>query len=132
MLARLRGWMRSIARRGTIEREMHEEMQAHLDQAAARLMARGLSVDAARAAARREFGNVAYIQEEARDARGLRWLADAAQDVRYTLRGLRLKPGFTLAVVVTLGLGVGANATMFSVVDRLLFRPPAYLIGPPR
>jgi len=132
MLARLRGWMRSIARRGTIEREMHEEMQAHLDRATARLMARGLSPDAARAAARREFGNVAYIQEEARDARGLRWLADAAQDVRYTLRGLRLKPGFALAVVATLGLGVGANATMFSVVDRLLFRPPAYLIGPER
>ena len=63
--------------------------------------------------------------------RASRWEA-IWHDVRYAARGLRRKPGFTAAVVLTLGLGIGANATMFSVVDRLLFRPPAYIQAPGR
>lgn len=132
MLHRLRGWARALMRRGVVEQQMHDEMQFHLDRATERLIARGLSRDAASTEARREFGNVAYVQEQARDARGVRWLEDAAQDIRYAVRGLRRKPGFAIAVIGTLGLGVGANATMFGVVDRLLFRSPAYLIAPER
>ena len=59
-------------------------------------------------------------------------LEDVAQDARYAVRGWRLQPGFAIAIIGTLALGVGANSTMFSVVDRLLFRPPAYLIAPER
>jgi predicted permease len=132
MLLRFRGWVRALVRRSVVEQEMQDEMELHLGRATERLIARGMPPDAARAEARREFGNVAYIQEQARDARGVRWLDDAAQDLRYAVRGLRRKPGFALAVAGTLALGVGANATMFGVIDRLLFRPPAFLIAPER
>src|SRR5215212_11610983 len=59
-----------------------------------------------------------------------RLLDEIAQDLRYALRGLRRSPGFAAAVVATLGLGIGANAAMFGVVDRLMFRPYAYLRDP--
>jgi predicted permease len=60
------------------------------------------------------------------------WWISVAQDIRYAMRGIRLKPGFATSVVLTLALGIGANAAMFGIVDRLLFRPPAYLAGPDR
>ena len=58
------------------------------------------------------------------------WFDTLQQDVRYALRGLRRSPAFTATVIVTLGLGIGANAAMFDVVDRLMFRPLSYLRDP--
>ena len=86
------------------------------------------------------FGDVQRTRERLADIdraragneRRAEWWSAFAQDLRYALRGLRRKPGFAAAVIVTLGLGIGANATMFGIVDRLLFRPPAYLIAPSR
>lgn len=71
-------------------------------------------------------------QDDIRRAHLLALIDGLRQDIRYALRGLRAKPGFTAAVVLTLGLGIGANAAMFGIIDRLMFRVPAYLHEPGR
>src|SRR6185503_21390843 len=94
----------------------------------------------ARREAERRFGDVGLTRERLTEidrqrvnqVRRAQWWSALAQDTRYTLRGLRLKPGFAAVVVIALALGIGANATMFDIVDRLLFRAPAYLIAPER
>ena len=90
---RVRGWLRSLFRRDVVELEMSDEMQLHLERAAERLMARGMSAADARAEARREFGNVGVIQEEARDARGVRSSPKLWDDLRYSLRALDSRAG---------------------------------------
>jgi len=127
MITAIRSRLRAVFRRHALDREMRDEMALHLEQAAQRLMTRGMSAADARNAARREFGNVALLQEEGRDARGARWIEWLAQDIRHAARMVRANPGFVLAVSLTLALGIGVTAAMFGVVDRLLLRPPAHL-----
>ncbi len=100
---------------------MAEEMRHHLAQRAAGYAADGLAPDEARFAAQRRFGNVASIQERARDARGWRWLGDFWSDARLGVRLLAKSPGFTAAAVVVLALGIGVNTAMFGVVHAIGF-----------
>jgi predicted permease len=86
----------------------------------------------ARTAALRDFGGIERRKDEVRETRRVDLVEHLIQDVTYAARGLRRSPGFTLAVIVTLALGVGANAAMFGIVDRLLFRPPPFLREPGR
>jgi putative ABC transport system permease protein len=127
MLTDLLYRLRALFRRGAMERELDAELRFHLERETEKLVRAGMSVADATRQARLTFGGVERFKDESRDARGVMLLDILTQDLRYALRGLRAKPGFTTAVVVTLGLGIGANTAMFGIVDRLMFRSPAYL-----
>ncbi len=124
MLNRLRLWLRSVVLRGRLEREMQEEMADHLERSRQRLMARGLSAEEARREAVREFGNVTYLQEEARYARGTRGLDELAGDVRFALRHFARRLGTTLTMFVVLAVGMSISTLLFSYVHAYAVQPP--------
>ena len=124
MLRRFIRRLRVSLLRPRYEREMQEEMRVHLEQATARLRARGLSEMDARAAARREFGSIDQIKESARDARGGRWLEGAAADARYALRQFRRTPWSAATMLLLLALGIGANSALFTLLHSMRTQPP--------
>jgi len=109
--------------RGRMEREMHDEMAAHIAQATERFMARGMSERDARFAARREFGQLGAVQDDAREARGGQWLDSLAADLKYAFRYFARTPLTTITIVLTLALGIGFSSATFSVINGILTRP---------
>jgi predicted permease len=120
---RLRLRLRYLARHGERQRLLREEMDFHIQSMAEELVASGMPEPEARAAARRKFGNMTRNSEEARSIWIARWMSDLAQDLRHAFRGMRRDAGFTTFVILIAGLGIGASATVFSVVNALLLRP---------
>ena len=116
----LRFRLRVLLRLGREERELNEEIEFHLEMEARKLVGQGMTIATAAQEARRRFGGVAYQQERARDAWGIRTLRDLFHDVRHALRQFRRRPGVNLLALVTLGVGLGATAALFSVVRGLL------------
>src|SRR5580658_3540325 len=106
--------------------ELDEELRFHVEQSVERYVAAGMTPDEARRQAMVEFGGIERTREQCNEQRPGWWMDTAMQDVRYALRGFRRNPMFTVTVLATLTLGIGATTAVFSVVDRILFRALPY------
>ncbi len=131
---------RLIGRPPAVEQDIEAELRFHFEAETERLVARGMDPKAARVEAERRFGSLPetrrtlMLMDRQRRGRERRigWMEELRQDLAYAFRGIRRQPAFAILVVTTLALGIGANATMFGIVDRTLLRPPAFLEQPGR
>jgi predicted permease len=115
-------WLMRLIRRDRLERDLSRELEFHVAAETERLVEDGIAHDEARRRALASFGGLEPIREQARDARGTRWVGQMWQDVRYAARVLRRSPGFAVAAVASLAVGIGANIALFTVADALLLR----------
>ncbi|PYT13613.1 MAG: hypothetical protein DMG59_20020, partial [Acidobacteria bacterium] len=114
--------LRSLLRRGAIERELDRELRFHLDQEIEKNVRLGLTPSEARSAAIRHLGGIAHIQEECRDTRRTSYIENFVRDLQYAARTLVKAPVFTLAAIATLALGIGANTAIFQLLDAVRLR----------
>ncbi|MBI2689208.1 MAG: ABC transporter permease [Acidobacteria bacterium] len=115
-------WKRVWSRR-KFEEKMQEELRFHIEEYTADLIRSGIPAEEAARRARVEFGSAASVQEECRQARGLLFFDELKRQIRHASRLLRKSPGFTMTAILTLGVCIGANLTLFAVVDAILLRP---------
>src|SRR5438034_9268180 len=119
-----RFWLKlqSLFRRSRSTQRLDDEIQFHLEQTIVENLAAGMGSEEARYAAMRTFGNPTVLKAEARDTWGWAWLEQIVSDLRYALRQLSRSPGFTVAVVLSLALGIGANTAVFSLIDAVMLK----------
>jgi putative ABC transport system permease protein len=116
------GWFGRWLRRASFERDLDRELRDHVERRVRALVEKGVTEREARRVAALEIGGVEQVKEAVRDVRGTRWAHDLAQDVTYGVRSLLKRPGLVIAATLSLGLGIGANTAIFSLVDAVLLR----------
>ncbi|HYO84219.1 MAG TPA: ABC transporter permease [Bryobacteraceae bacterium] len=119
-------WFSSIFRRRRLDAELDEELNLHVDYLVQTGIERGLSPDEARFAALRQMSGIAQRTEECRDMRNAQWLDTMYRDACYAVRALRRNRAFAFTAVLTLGLGIGANTALFSLVNAVFLKPLPY------
>ncbi len=119
-------FFRNLFARNAVERDLDQEVRSYVDLLTEEKIKAGMSPDDARRAARLEAGSVEQIKDEVRDVRKGTFLDSGFQDIRYGIRLLRRSPGFTTLAVLTIGLGIGANSAIFSVINGVVRKPLAY------
>jgi putative ABC transport system permease protein len=123
LLSHVTSLWRNLVHRDRIERDLDEEVRSLLSLLVDEKIQAGMRPEAARRAAMLELGRVESVKSQVRDARAGASLDIFLQDVRYGVRSLKRTPGFTLAAIITLALGIGANTTIFTLLDAVIFKP---------
>src|SRR5215472_8406059 len=117
---------RRFFRRDEADAEQAEELDLYLDITTQEFIERGMDSGAARVAARRKLGNTTLIREEVYNMNTLTWMEGILRDARYAVRVIRTRPGFSVAALLSLALGIGANTAVYSVLNAVLIRPLPY------
>src|SRR6478672_8017740 len=117
---------RNLFAKARVDRDLDEEVRAYIDLLVAEKIKAGMNPEDARRAARAEAGTPEYIMDEVRDVRRGAALETTLQDIRYGLRLLKRSPGFAAIAVLTIGLGIGANSAIFSVINGVVRKPLDY------